>query len=380
MQLKAVKILLGSALLSQGVFAELRLGDLHKQMQQVRIVTPNETCGATTALARPILDECDGCCGNNWWVELGVLYLHPKVAGTEYAYIVDSGTSSCDSSNCSPIRYVDFKWDWGIKVGLGYNFQHDGWDVGLYYKWYETGSSSTTSVHATTLQSVVPLKGFPTVGGPADVLANASKAHSRFKVKYSVIDLELGREFYISRRLSMHPHFGLKAGFFTLQQNSKYIGGDIGCNLYTVSDCSKYWGFGPMMGWDNNFHICKGFSLFANFAASLIYGQFKVHHRELFSIAGKPRPNICTNSHAFIPEIEMFFALQYDRYFWDDMQHFRVRFGFEAEYWFNINQMVKSETITTSGTGAVFQAVERYSFLRTDMSLHGLILEVRLDF
>ena len=306
--------------------------------------------------------------------------LHPKVAGTEYAYIVDSGTSSCDSSNCSPIRYVDFKWDWGIKVGLGYNFQHDGWDVGLYYKWYETGSSSTTSVHATTLQSVVPLKGFPTVGGPADVLANASKAHSRFKVKYSVIDLELGREFYISRRLSMHPHFGLKAGFFTLQQNSKYIGGDIGCNLYTVSDCSKYWGFGPMMGWDNNFHICKGFSLFANFAASLIYGQFKVHHRELFSIAGNPRPNICTNSHAFIPEIEMFFALQYDRYFWDDMQHFRVRFGFEAEYWFNINQMVKSETITTSGTGAVFQAVERYSFLRTDMSLHGLILEVRLDF
>ncbi|MGL4347846.1 MAG: Lpg1974 family pore-forming outer membrane protein [Chlamydiales bacterium] len=380
MQMKAVKILLGSALLSQGIFAELRLSDLNRQMQQVRIVTPNETCGATTALARPILDECDGCCGNNWWAEIGALYLHPKVAGTEYAYIADSVTSPCGGSNCSPIRYVDFKWDWGLKVGIGYNFQHDGWDSSLRYKWYETGSSSNTTVHATTLQSVIPLKGFPTIGDITDVLTKSSRSHSRFKLKYNVIELELGRDYYVSRHLSTHPHFGLKAGFFTLQQSSKYIGGDIGCNLYSVYDCSKYWGFGPMVGWDNNFHVCRGFSLFANFAASLVYGQFKVNHTETYSIGVNQRPGICTNHHSFIPELEMFFAIQYDRYFWDDMQHFRLRFGFEAEYWFRINQMVKSETITTSGTGAIFQAVERYSFLRTDMSLHGLILEARLDF
>lgn len=380
MQLKAVKILLGSVLLSQGIFAELRLGDLQKQMQQVRIITPNETCGATTALARPILDECDGCCGNNWWGEIGVLYLHPKVGGTEYAYIINDTVSPCSGVDCSPLRYIDFKWDWGLKVGLGYNFQYDGWDSALRCKWYETRSSSKTTVHVTTSQSIVPLKGFPTIGSTEDILLKAASARTRFKLKYNTIELELGREYYVSKYLSTHPHFGLKAGFFTLKQLSRYVAGDIGCNLYTVADCSKYWGCGLMMGWDNNFHMCNGFSLFTNFVASLIYGQFKGNHSEVYSTATNPRPKICTKYHSFIPELEMFLAVQYDRYFWDDMQHLRLRFGFEAEYWFHLNQMVKSETVTTSGTNATFQVAERYSFLRTDMSIHGFILEARLDF
>lgn len=380
MELKAVKILLGSALLSQGVFAELRLGDLQKQIQQVRIVTPNETCGATTALARPILDECDGCCGNNWWAEIGAVYLHPKVGGTEYAYIFNSEMSDCNRADCTPIRQIDFKWDWGLKVGIGYNFLHDGWDSSLRYKWYETGNFNNTTVSASPTQSVIPLKGFPTIGGPTDVLSKAGRAHSSFKLKYNVIDIELGREYYVSRRLSTHPHFGLRAIFFKFMQNSSYIGRDVGCNVYSIKDTSKNWGLGPTMGWDNNFHLCRGFSLFTNFAASLIYGQFKLNHSEAFSIATNNRPAICTNYHAFIPALTMFFALQYDKYFWEDERHVRIRFGFEAEYWFRVNQMITTSTITTSGTNAQFQAVERYSFLRTDMSLHGLVLDLRLDF
>ena len=123
--LRKISIAIASLVASSTAFAGMdmdsRVTQLENQMQQVRTETAMGTYGAQTATARPEVD------GRGWFLTLDVLYWHAKVGGTEFAY------SDNDPSANLPIRGrtkdIDFEWDWGVRVGLGYNFAHDGWDA-----------------------------------------------------------------------------------------------------------------------------------------------------------------------------------------------------------------------------------------------------------
>ena len=64
------------------------LGELQKQMDRIFFVSPNGTCGATTAIARPILEnDCNQCC-TSWFLQFSILYWKARVNGTDFAYSV----------------------------------------------------------------------------------------------------------------------------------------------------------------------------------------------------------------------------------------------------------------------------------------------------
>lgn len=120
---------------------ECRVEELERQVQQLRVVTPNETCGANTALVRPILDVECGCCGSNFFVEASVLYWYPRVSGTEFAsgpIVINTELIPNDEERnvgllkgC--LQSIDLCGNWGFKVGVGYNLPCDGWDIFLNY-------------------------------------------------------------------------------------------------------------------------------------------------------------------------------------------------------------------------------------------------------
>lgn len=356
---------------------EDRLTALENKMGQVRTETAVGTYSAQTATAEVQVD------GQGWFILFDILYWQPRVGGTEYAYTDQSTTAAL------PIRGrtkdMDFDWDWGLRIGLGHHFTHDNWDVRAQYTWFESNGSASTRVGSNN--SIIPLKGSSTITRrPNDtnpLFLYCTSAKSQFDFNYDAVDLEMGRAYFISGKLSFRPHWGVKTAWIDLEQLVRYTGGvpqvnfdgtpieaGLSGNTVHVKDESDFWGVGPRLGFDTKWSLGYGFSIFGNLAGALLFGYFNVDHEEHYSAYINNQIKIHANRHAFTPTAQMQLGLRYDTYVFDRKQHIGIGLGFEVEYWWRQNQTLKiddSEQLQ----------YERYS---EDISMHGLTLDFTWDF
>lgn len=346
------------------------MSELEKQMDQVRIMTPNDTCGANTALARPILNADCGCCGANFFLSASALYWHPKVAGTEFAYSITNFNPGTVVPMKGCLTSIDFRWNWGLRAGLGYNFAHDGWDIFLEYTWFTSRGSQSLCGGANN--STVALRGLPIIA-QADTETSAfligKKAVAHFCLAINALKLELGRAFYVSEYLALHPKVGLKAGWIGLGQHAHYV--TMQENGVRVKDCNRFAGIGPHFGLGTEWHFCGDFYFYGDIYGCLMYGHFNVHHKERFSLA--PCSNLirlCQMRHAFVPEVGSHLGLGYSTYCGCDNMHLRLRLGFDAKYVWRINQMIEVKDVSAL----------RFGRISEDLSIHGVSLDIRLDF
>lgn len=362
---KKVPVVLAALVVSGSVFAgpdmETRLQQLEQQMKQVRTETAMGTYGAKTAPARPEVD------GNGVFATVDVLYWHAKVGGTEYAY------SDADVTGIAPpvqgrLKEVDFDWDWGFRFGLGYNFDHDSWDTYLNYTYFNSADGSRLNVGANG--SVIPLRGASSqVTGLTDPCATS--ASSNYDFEFNNLDLELGRNYFVSHSLSFRPFIGVRSSWLELDQGVQYTGGTFTANTYHVKDSNDFWGLGPRAGLNSNWFLGNGFSIFGDLSGSLLFGYFQVNHKEWYSLA--PLTNklrINGNMHRFTPNAQMSLGLAYDKYVNNNKQHVGVTLGYEVNYYWRVNQMIVDND----------QAQLQFNRESEDASMYGLTLEVRFDF
>lgn len=350
---------------------EARVTELESQMQQVRTETAMDTYGANTALARPSVEN-----PYKWFITLDVLYWRTKVGGTEYAYSDQDPTASLPIKGRT--KHMEFDWDWGLRGGLGYNFDHDGWDVRAQYTWFDTSGSDTT--RAGLNSSIVPLRGSALIPGNNQEFIYCTHAKSQYDMDYQAVDIELGRDYYVSSKLSLRPFWGLKTAWIDLEQNTRYTGGNpdpnnpnvlaLQRNTVHVREDSDFWGLGPRTGIDTRWYLGEGFSIFGNLSGALLYGYFDVDHKERFTGNEVSRVRLRADRHAFSPTAQIQMGLRWDSYFHENKHHFSIGLGFEAQYWWRMNQMLKVDDATTL-------KYERYS---EDLSMYGLTLDMRFDF
>lgn len=106
-------------------FADCRINDLQEKIEPTYITTPNGTCGAYTASARPTLNSCNECCESNWNIGASLLYWQGKTCANKYAYgkqhtnleieyeLQDVPLSLPTKGN---LYNVDSQWNYGFKV------------------------------------------------------------------------------------------------------------------------------------------------------------------------------------------------------------------------------------------------------------------------
>jgi hypothetical protein len=338
---------------------ESRVTQLEKQMQQVRTETPADTFGAKTALGRPAVD------GHGFFVTLNALYWQPKTGGTEYAY-TDQDTQGAYPRK-GRVKTMDFDWDYGFRVGVGYNLDHDGWDTHLQYTWLDSSGSSST--RAGSNSSVIPLKSSWEIADNSSLVAESAK--SMYDFDYQSLTLELGRDFYLSKKLSVHPHVGLKSTWLDLTQSVRYTGRELEGNTLHVDDYADFWGLGPRFGFDSKWYVGNGFSLFGKLSGALIYGYHDVDHKEKMSNNPDVRKiHLHANKHGFAPNANMQLGVRYDTYVNDNKQHVSLGLAFEAEYYFKINQMLQIRD----------QSNDTFNRPGYEASMHGLTLDFKFDF
>lgn len=377
----AVAALLAAASPVGALDTESRISQLEAQMKQVRTETASGNYGAQTAAGRPEVD------GAGFYLLVDVLYWRARVGGSEYAL---SDSSAAVLPRNGTMQQVNLGWDWGFRVGAGYNFAHDGWDANLVYTYYRTSDSD--SVASGLGGALVPLRGSSVIN---DQLTNfsvgsfiaCSKATSNSRLSYNNLDFTLGRNYYVSKMVSFRPNIGVQAAWIDLKQDTNYSGGissfgvdNLGVHTVFVNDKQKFWGIGPRLGFEGKWTMGRGFSLFGNGSASILYGSWKVTHKNWFS-ADTTTNKIELNGdmHQFTTTGRLIIGLAYDAYIDQDKQHFGISLGYDTQYWWAFNQMLRVDREVNAARGSTDDQTY-YNRYNADLGMAGVTLEVRWDF
>lgn len=239
-------------------------------------------------------------------------------------------------------------------------------------------------------------------------------AFSKWNLKLDMLDLVLGRDFFVSKFLSLRPNFGLRGLKIRQTQSSVYNGfnssscfcpckasGSVNTPNWQdrVKDNEKYWGVGPKAGLDTLWSFGGGFGLYGNAAISLVYGRLKVKHTEIYimnevpdspcdecnecpcececeeectavNIRGPKTP--CQNNQYKTRAVtDIALGLSWDRQLSDDKYHVGLNVGWEHHMFFGMNQFYRFMSDAQQGGVAVNQG---------DLATQGLTFGARFDF
>lgn len=399
--LKTTSASLTALVLSASAFAgpdlDTRVQELEKKVDMMSTKTVMGTYGPKTALARPEPN------GQGGFITFDVLYWHAKVGGTEYVYS-NAYTPNGDFPRADgTLREIDFDWDWGLRVGLGYNMYHDGWDTYLQYTYFNSNGQSRSG--ASGASALVPNRGnnaisegsgvySPSSGELLSSVFNfASNATSNYNFDFDGLELELGRNYFVSRSLAFRPHFGIKSVWLNIKQETRFSGGPIlptdstsgtvfglGANTAQVHDKNKLWALGPRTGFNSKWFLTNGFSFFGNASAGLLYGYFDTETKNWFSLDSDTHQiRLKSKIHRFVPMAEMRLGLAYDQYIYNDKQHIGISLGYDAQYLWRANQSIKPD-YPLYNTFSNVDPNMAYTRFSEDVSMYGVSLEVRWDF
>lgn len=268
------------------------------------------------------------------------------------------------------VKHPDFDWNWGFRTGLGYNLPHDGWDLFANY----TRLNSTADQRSTNADSDDIL--FGTVNAPsvARAFGTATKAKNHWHCDLNMIDLEMGREFYVSKWLSLRPFAGFRTAWVDQEFNVDYQGGTLAVTgqTYDIDQKNKYWGFGLRTGINALWTLGSGVSFYSDAAISLLHGFFKVKYEaELEHVNEKTLNDVKDSYHVSRAITDLAIGLQYDHMFFNDAFHLGIRAGWEHHMFFGQNQFLHFVDDQASGVFVANQG---------DLTYQGWTLNVRFDF
>lgn len=385
-------------------FADCRIDDLQQKIERTYITTPNGTCGAYTASARPTLNSCNECCGSNWNIGASLLYWQGKTCANEYAYgkqhtNLEIEYEPQDVPLSLPTKgnlyNVDSQWNYGFKVVVGYNINHDGWESNLSYTSFMGKGSDKTRTGSN--DSIIPLTATYSITSTVDTVSTSTvntcflfctEAKSNTLFHFRSLLWDIARDFFVSDCLSIRPFTGLQAAWIMTQQNTRYSGGipisrsifGLGTEFVGVKEKCRFNGLGPVMGLSAHWHLGRGISLFNEFTVGLVYGRFHISHREKYSGNDTSKISLKSSYHKFCPLGRYNLGLAQKCYFNDDQNHLTVKVALESQYWWRVNQIIRITQDVTAAINEKGISVIKPSHQGFDLSIIGVTVDVRLDF
>jgi hypothetical protein len=399
--LKKVALFAAAATISTMIYAGSDLDSRVRELDsRVKELEKHKRCDAkammmdkdgitTLTSTRPKIE------GHGFALSFDVFYWQVKSGGTDYCVTSSNptafGPTNIQTDNyditdpingddhCSQelpikgkVKELSFnKWDWGFRVGAGYNFEHGDWDIYANYTYFTDDSSDVTTAPQVypIVASIFYLANSPANGSTGQYnysqMRNFTKATSQFRFRFNRIDLELGRDFFVEKYLSLRPHIGLMTAWITQKQTSQYTGGDALDNTLTVHDHNSYWGIGPRLGVNTKWRSCNGFGIIGNISAGIPYGRFDLDYEQNFSY--QPEMNYIDadgDMHRFTPTMQAQLGFGYDKTLSCSNNHLSLFLAWDIQYWWRVSQHINQDV------GRIGE----------DMSLQGVTFHIKWDF
>lgn len=315
-------------------------------------------------------------CGADAFVTGEFLYWTAREDHLSYAQTTGTVTSgSAPTTTKGKAFHPEWKFRPGFRVGVGMLFDHDGWDIYANYTWQRFNDIKS---HASPEGTTILVDDVWFINGGAGTSSNFfSSASSKWHLEFNVVDLELGRNFFVSRHLQLRPHFGLK-GTWQEQKMDVFFNGVSSTTSNSVTTVfpfdsasynkNEYWGIGIRTGLDAAWHFTKSFSMIGEAAISGLWEGFEVSRQDFVHNQSRDTytssENLNDNFHTIKPVVELYLGLRWETWFCCDSYHMSVEAGWEEQFWGDQNQFFQIVTETRLG----------------DLSLQGLTVKARFDF
>lgn len=206
----------------------------------------------------------------------------------------------------------DFKYEPGFKVGLGVDFNTDGFSLYGEYTWLY--ANETTSVSLISPSRIIPSWLSPTTLGEG-----ATNATNHWIFHFNMADLTLRRVSMLGMKLAFVPFVGGRLVFIDQTLNADYIvdQGVLANPRFTdVVSITKAegWFLGPRMGLDGNWFVGRGVKVIGNFDFAILYGHFKTKHSETNETTSPGVPAVSSHDTVtgFHPNFDFSFGLGWE--------------------------------------------------------------------
>ncbi|HSW73034.1 MAG TPA: Lpg1974 family pore-forming outer membrane protein [Chlamydiales bacterium] len=364
----------------------------------------------------PSARGCPGNCG--FFINADFLYWRADENDLPYAFVqTENGTVTLSNNGVNaftqfvPVGYfanIDFNWRAGFRVGAGWNTPYGGWDTLINWTWYR--NSTIDSVHedltfnagqTQVLTGIVPIVSIFN-GTNNRTFTDSARAH--WTLLYNMIDLELGRAFYVAEELSLRPFIAVRGGWIDRKLSIEYGLSPLPNNnsglvvpsglLFpnTLSFKNNYWGIGPRFGINTDWRFCNGFMILGDLSAALLYGKvFKDHIIDIdyspwvnfigFNGAVTPGQTPLTlwdvknRKHVWrgIPNFQWFLGFGWGDCINCNKMYFSIKAGWEANIYLNIQNFTDDFVINNAAGALGFPSSHT-------LTLMGATISAKLDF
>jgi hypothetical protein len=342
-------------------------------------------------------------CDGSWLVTLAGFYWNSHQDGMEFAvdnsvFIASPPTDVADVNELNNLIDAEYlnpnsKWDFGFKAGLAYNSTHDGWDLGVLWTWYKGRASNHVEAESDDNHTLLPLWSAEATGNVSSLWA--SDIDARWSFELNLVDVELGREFWVSKYLTFRPHIGLRFASINQNYTLEHRGGfwAIDTTVVPLSRSNNevemrndFNGVGARGGFNTVWNIGKGVAFFGQTAVSVVYGRFKVKHEEWNRLAQAPHSKtriLETEDHfkASRAMTDLALGIQWSTPFGQQCQYgFTLGLAWEHHMFFEQNQMWRVNRLNPSPDNLGITGENAYYQRRGDLDTQGWTLTVQFEF
>lgn len=334
---------------------------------------PNGCKGPTLCHTRPDIDS------NDFLINIGFILEQARLTGTMYGYTLNDNATPSSNAQSASGRRPSFNLDWGVTVGVGRHFAHDDWDLTVDFDWLSSTGKDSTSTDFS--QRIVPinLRTSNAIDGSTDLIY-ADTASSKFRTRYYMLDVALGRGAFMGSCSSICPHFGIKAAWIDYINSLRLTGGNLSTGssgqTYHLRQNDEFWGVGPNVGLDATWGMSEGIGVFFDSDVAILLGYARASDHSYSS----QDSNAYTmkfdenNVPVMSPTIKTNLGIQYQQPVYCGRQHIRIRAGWDTAFYFNqyFHSVILNEN---PDNHPKFHAEETNTF-----SITGLRMDLTWDF
>ncbi|MBS0606583.1 MAG: hypothetical protein KF898_01165 [Parachlamydiales bacterium] len=265
------------------------------------------------------------------------------------------------------VRNPHFDWNWGYRVGVGYEMPHDGWDGKLIYT--RMKNHAKRKIHGVDFNDPEGKHQFIfQYWGQADFPTpdNIVFARGSWSIDLDQFDLNLGREYYVGKHLTVRPNGGLRTTWLFQRYDVLYENQFDTKQKIAMKD--RFWGFGFVGGVDLDWIFGAGFSLYGGADYSILLGFFDIdqHAHQLGSEIWKNDKSFRTGRSI----IDMELGIKWARLVSNNQLGFTIKAGYEYHLYLQQNQFLTY--YGQAGTNSRFKSNEG-NLIYQGVSLTGMI-------
>jgi hypothetical protein len=322
---------------------------LEERVANLELTTPMDTNGAR--LASGHRETC-----NDFMLTFDLVYWHPKTDFTDNGSTVNNSTNPNNGSRTS---YMDFNWEFGFKAGMGYHFDEDDWHLMAEYTRVDFNDSYNVTPGGTNeLHS-----NFGEANSATEDVQSMKSSHS---IDYQTLTLVLGKEFFVSKKISLKPNFGAKVAWINQAPRVNQQLADLDTNIVLgdqhVNLTEKTRSVGPMGFLESSWYLCNGWSFYADGGFALLFTAYRGRMEVEGHLDGNGayvasfRESNKENKHYVTPNLFLNMGLAYDVRFEEWGHNLKLSLGYESQYYVSQSYLMQNRSVATvnSPQGAWF--------------------------